>query len=77
MLTTLLKSFDTFVIIARTSNSNTLSVTGIGLIVLPSSTAIACGITNNNKVIYEVVMQKIITYKKYQKDQQTINSFDQ
>ena len=31
MLTTILKSFDTFVIIATTSSSITLSLTGIGL----------------------------------------------
>ena len=34
-LTTILKSFDTFVIIATTSGSITLSLTGIGLIVIP------------------------------------------
>ena len=38
-ITTRLKSFDTFVIIATTSSSITLSLTGIGLIVIPISTA--------------------------------------
>ena len=42
-LTTILKSFDTFVIIAATSNSITLSLTEIGLIAISISTATACG----------------------------------
>ena len=42
-LTTILNSFDTFVIIATTSISNTLFLTRIGLIAFPISTATACG----------------------------------
>ena len=54
-----------------------LSVTGIGLIAIPISTATACGLSITNKVLYEVVMQKYSKYKKqYEKDQQTIKSFD-
>ena len=41
-LTSILKSFDTFVIIANTSSSFMLSLTGIGLIAIPKSTATAC-----------------------------------
>ena len=44
MLSTLLKSFDTLVIIATTSSSITLSLTGIGLIVIPRATASACAL---------------------------------
>ena len=51
-LTTVLKSFDTFVIIATTSSSITLSLTGIGLIAMPIWTATACGLSIGNKVIY-------------------------
>ena len=47
---TILKSFDTS-IIAATSSSITLSLTGIGLIVLPITTASACGLSIGNKVI--------------------------
>ena len=36
-----MKSFDTFVVIATTSTSVTLSVIGIGLIVTPPSTGVA------------------------------------
>ena len=50
-LTTILKSFDTFVIIATTSSSITLSFTGIGLIVIPISTASACALSIVNKVL--------------------------
>ena len=50
MLSKIFKSFDTFVIIATTCNSVTLSVTGIGLIVIPISTAIACAMKNSTKI---------------------------
>ena len=76
-LTTILKSSDTIVIIGTTSSSITLSLTGIGLIVIPTSTATACGLSIGNKVIFEIVMQKDNKYKKqYEKDQQKIISFD-
>ena len=77
MITTILKSFNTFVIIALTSSSITLSLTGIGLIVKPFSTATECGLSITNKVLYEIVMQKYNKYKKlYETDQQTTKSFD-
>ena len=55
MLTTLLKSIDTFVISGSTSNSIKLLLTKISLIVIPKSTGIACGVTVNKKVIHEIV----------------------
>ena len=77
MITTKLKSFDTIDIIATTSSSITLSLTGIGLIVALISTAIACGLTISNKVLYEILMRKYNKYKKLcDKDQQTNKSFD-
>ena len=76
-ITTILKSFDTFVIIATTSSSITLSLTGIGLLVIPISTASACVFSVGNKIIYEIIINKYNKYKKqYEKDQQTIKSFD-
>ena len=56
MVTKIIKSFDTFVIIATTSSSITLSLTGMGLIAIPISSGIACGLTISNKVIYEKVL---------------------
>ena len=47
-LTTRLKSFDTFVIIATTSSSIMLSLTGIGLMAVSISGSIACGLTISN-----------------------------
>ena len=77
MITTKLKSFDTFVIVATTSTSITVSITGIALIAIRISTARACGLANSNKVIREIVLQKYDKYKKqHGKDQQTIISFD-
>ena len=76
-LTAILKSFDTFVIIATTSSSITLSVTGFGWIVIPISTGISCGLSVSNKVIYEAIINKNIKNKELtEKDQQTKNSFD-
>ena len=43
-ITTIKKSFDTFVIIATTSSSFTLSLKGISLIVITITTATACGL---------------------------------
>ena len=69
--------FDTFLTIAITSSSIRLSVTWIGLIAMPISAATACGLSIGNKVIYEIVMQKYNKYiKQYEKDQQTMKSFD-
>ena len=56
MLTTKLKSFDTIVITATNSTSVTLSVTGIGLIVIPISSGVQSGLTISNKVVNEIVM---------------------
>ena len=76
-LTTILKSFDTIVIIATASSSITLSLTRFGLIVIPISCSIACGLSITKKVLYEIVMQKYNKYKKlYEKDQKTIKSFN-
>ena len=76
-LTTKLKSFDTFVIIATTSSSNTLSLPGIGLIDIPTSTATACGLSIGNKVLYEISINKCNKYKKqYKRYQILIKSFD-
>ena len=44
-MTTILKSFDTIVIIATTSSSISLSLTGFGLIVVPISSSIARGLS--------------------------------
>ena len=76
-ITTVLKSFDTFVNIATTSSSITLSLTGISLIVIPISTATASGLSIGKKVLYEILINNNNKYKKlYGKDQQTIKSFD-
>ena len=75
-LTTILKSFDTFVVIATTSSSIILSLTGIGLIPIPISAATACGLSIGDEVVYERIINKYSKYKKNEKDQQTIKSFD-
>ena len=76
-LNTVLESVDSIVIIATTSTSITLSVTGIGLIVLPISAGIACGLSLGNKILDKIIINKYNKYKKqYERDQQSIKSFD-
>ena len=76
-LNTILESVDSIVIIATTSTSITLSITGIGLIVLPISAGIACTLSLGNKVLHKLIINKYNKYKKqYERDQQTIKSFD-
>ena len=76
-LNTILESVDSIVIIAATSTSITLSITGIGLIILPISAGIACTLSLGNKVLHKLIKNKYNKYKKqYERDQQTIKSFD-
>ena len=76
-LNTISESVDSIVIIAATSTSITLSITGIGLIVLPISAGIACGLSLGNKILHKLVINKYNKYKKqYERDQNTIKSFD-
>ena len=74
-LNTVLESIDSIVIIGATSTSITLSLTGIGLIVLPISAGIACTLSLGNKVLHKLIVNKYKKYKKqYERDQQTIKS---
>ena len=76
-LNTVLESVDSIVIIGATSTSITLSVIGIGLIVLPISAGIAFGISLGNKVLHKLIINKDNKNKKqYERDQNTIKSFD-
>ena len=76
-LNTVLESVDSIVIIAATSTSITLSVTGIGLIVLPISAGIACTLSLGNKILHKLIINKDNKYKKQnERDQNTIKSFD-
>ena len=76
-LNTILESVDSIVIIAATSTSITLSVVGIGLVILPISAGIACTLSLGNKILHKLILNKYNKYKKqYERDQQTIKSFD-
>ena len=76
-LNTILESVDSIVIIGATSTSITLSITGIGRIILPISAGIACTLSIANKVLHELILNKYIKYKKqYERDQNTLKSFD-
>ena len=76
-LNTKLESVDSVVIIGATSTSITLSVTGVGLIILPISAGIACALSLGNKILHKIIIHKYNKYKKlYERDQNTIKSFD-
>ena len=76
-INTILESVDSIVIIAATSSSITLSITGIGLIILPISAVIACTLSLGNKILHKIIINKYNKYKKlYERDQNTIKSFD-
>ena len=76
-LNTVLESVDSIVIIAATSTSKTLSITGIGLNILPISAGIACTLSLGNKILHKLIINKYNKYKKqYERDQNTNKSFD-
>ena len=76
-LKTVLESVDSIVIIGATSTSITLSITGIGLIILPISAGIACSLSLGNKILHKLIINKYNKYKKqHERDQNTIKSFD-
>ena len=76
-LNTILESADSIVIIGATSTSITLSITGVGLIILPISAAVACVLSLGNKILHKIIINKYNKYKKqYERDQNTIKSFD-
>ena len=76
-LNTILESVDSIVIIGATSTSITLSITGIGLNILPIAAGKACTLSLGNKVLHKLIINKYKKNKKqYERDQQTIKSFD-
>jgi len=76
-LNTILESVDKFVIIGANTTSVTLSVTGVGLIVVAISAGVGSALSLGNKILHKLIIKKYNKYKKvYEKDQQTINSFD-
>ena len=76
-LNTILESVDSIIIIGATSTSLTLSITGVGLIILPISAGIACTLSLGNKVLHKLILNKYNKYKKqYERDQLTIKAFD-
>ena len=77
ILNTILESGDSIIIIAATSTSITLSITGIGLTILPISAGIASTLSLGNKILHKLIIKKYIKYKKqYERDQHIIKSFD-
>ena len=62
-LNPVLESVDSIIIVATTPTSITLSITGIGLIVLPISAGIACALSLSNKILHKLIINKYNKYK--------------
>ena len=76
-LNTVIESVDSIVIIGVTSTPITLSVTGIGLNILPISAGIACTFSLGHKILNKLIINKYNKYRKqYERDQLKIKSFD-
>ena len=60
-LNTIIESVGSTVIIGATSTSIILSITGIGLIVLPISAGIACTLSLGNKILHKLQTNTINT----------------
>ena len=76
-LNTMLESVDGIVLITTTSILITLSITGIGMIVLPKSAGIVCTLSIGSKVLHKLIINKYNEYEKqYEKDQLTNKSFN-
>ena len=63
-LNTMLESADTIVYFGATSTSITLSITGVGLNILPISAGIACALSLGNKILYQMIINKYNKNKK-------------
>ena len=76
-LTAVLESLDTVTINGATTTSVSLSVTGVGLIVLPISAGIVCAQPVGNKVLHKIILTIYDKYtKQHQKNPQTTKSLD-
>ena len=62
-LTTILELVDTVAIVATTTTSVTLSVSGVGLIVVLISAGIVCALSLGNKIMHERVINKYNKWK--------------
>ena len=77
-LNTVLESIDSIVIIGATSTPITLSITGVGLIILPISAGIACALSLGNIILHKLITSKYNKYEKqYERDLQTVKYFDE
>ena len=76
-LNTVLEAVDSIIIIGATSTSITLSITGVGLNILPISASIASNLSLGNKILHKLIINTYKKHKKrYEKDQQSIEYFD-
>ena len=70
-----MERIDTFVVFATAPISLTLSETGLGLTVIPISTAFASGLTLTKKTLYDIILNKYIDHDYFYVKTQQINNF--
>ena len=76
-LNTILESLYSIFILGATSTSIILSLTCVGLIVLPMSAGIACTLSLGKKALDKIIINKNNKYKnQHEKDQKSIKPFD-
>ena len=76
-LNRILEYLDSIAIIGATSTSITLSVTGVGLSILPISAGTAGTLSLGDKILHKLIINKYNKYKnQFERDKQTIKSFD-
>ena len=63
LLSTIIKTVDSFVSIASTSKSLRSSLTGFGLIILPISLGFACGLFLSSNILHEINGINVIDIK--------------
>ena len=67
-LNTVLESVDSIMIIGATSTSITLSIIGIGLIILPISAGVACTLSLGDKLLHKLIINKYNKNKNNMKE---------
>ena len=57
-LNTMVESVDSIIFIGATSTPIAVSITGMGLIILPIKAGIACTLSSGNKILHKLILYK-------------------
>ena len=77
-MSSIVKAVDTFIFVATTSTSVTLSGIGFEVLFILFFTGLVCAKTVTNKVSFEISMKNCDKQENYfERAEQTINTFDE